>query len=270
MHSPECSSEWCICPHPPSPGRRVPDPSIRLLRAKLAHHFFAEGKEGAPGVIIRDRCVDACPSRPWPASDNSLEHNLDRGEPEAQKHDVILNSISWKMEEVPTESMARKLANNPPIDCGAGYMLWVNDEQYREITTQNRRFINRQKKLLCDDFFFTILYQAVVREVKQFFQRRILKAELEEQMGVKLEKEGTLLYYKICHAVWKMNAEERKRSGTVAKRDLDWRARRIVLDSEDEDELEAQEVQETGSSAGTGAALKTVSRRVVIDLTKDD
>ena len=53
-------------------------------------------------------------------------------------------------------------------------------------------------------------------------------------MNVKLAKGGTLFYYELCQAMWKVRSEDRVGKSRVVQTRGGWRVTGIVEDSEEE------------------------------------
>ena len=124
MHSLTCSPTSRVGDRASSP--ELPDDNIPLLRAKLAIYFFSDAKDGTPAKILHGRCIDACldgAKRPWPPV-NYTSGNESPSKTKEQKRHVVLNSISWELDEMPALANAKRIANNPPLECGAGFVLW--------------------------------------------------------------------------------------------------------------------------------------------------
>ena len=80
------------------------------------------------------------------------------------------------------------------------------------------------------EIFDQILHKSAVEVQKQFTQRQRLRAEIEKETGLKLAQRATLLYYELCHAVWKMGTERQTQKGK-------YRGRKVIPDSDEEEWL---------------------------------
>ena len=262
MHSTQCSPTCCFCSPPRISARMSLSHDLLLLRAKLALSFFSEPTNDTTNILNRDRCLNACPDAPelpWPPVEDHRGENT-RARKDTKRH-VILNSMTWDVKEARSEAAARSLSNNPPLECGGGIVLWgkpckstygnraielnptiVNDIPYRCLKKASRKSLDREKSAL-PAFFDRLLHKAILQEVKQYADCRRSRAELENTMGVKLAKGGTLLYYELCRALWNMRTESRIHNGKVVQRGGNWRVTGVVEDSDDaEDGIEVKEV----------------------------
>ncbi|KAL9094549.1 MAG: hypothetical protein Q9165_003108 [Trypethelium subeluteriae] len=238
---------------------------ILFLRAKLALYFFSESANDVPDILNRERCISACPDAPqrsWPPPKSSIS-NGDNGGDTDKKRLVVLNSITWDIKEVADEAAAREIANNPPLECGGGFVLWINDVLHRSLKKANRRYMSKERERL-ESFFPRLSHNLLIDELKQYAKRRILKLELEREMGAKLAKGGTLMYYKFCRAMWKIKIEAGTQKGRLVEDGQGWRETGVVKDSDEEFEVDLEKIWPTKES------LTKKKQKVVIDLTGSD
>ena len=126
MHSRLCSPTNCFCPFPPSPETTITGQDILLLRAKLAQYFFSESANDVSNIVNRNRCLNACPDatkRSWPPPESTSRNGKTGSNPDQKRH-YTLDSMTWDVKRVASEAEARKLAKNPPLECGGGIVLW--------------------------------------------------------------------------------------------------------------------------------------------------
>ncbi|KAF2234336.1 hypothetical protein EV356DRAFT_532905 [Viridothelium virens] len=176
---------------------------------------------------------------------------------------VVLNSVTWDIKEVADEATAKELANNPPLECGGGFVLWINDVLHRSLKRANRRYLLKEKEQL-KSFFPRLSHNLLVDEIKRYAKRRFLKLELEKGMNAKLAKGGTLFYYELCRAMWKIRMEAGTQIGRLVEGGQGWRETGVVEDSSEEMVVDLTEISPMEDS------LTKQNQKVVIDLTGDD